>query len=262
MACVSYEKKGRIAYITLNRPEAMNAIDVDTWHELASVWENFRDDSEAWTAIVTGAGDKAFSAGADLKELDTILAGVEEKEPSLIMRIITYAPTRNLGVWKPIIAAINGLAMGGGLELALACDVRIAAEGAMLGLPEVRVGVIPTMGGTQRLPRLIPFGTALRMLMTGELVTAKEAQRIGLVDEVVPQAALMSAAEALANKINKNGPLAVRAAKEAAYRGICLPLEEGVQLESLIMSRIFFSRDTQEGIRSFVERRAPVFKAK
>src|SRR4030042_3714776 len=116
------------------------------------------------------------------------------------------------------------------------------------------------MGGTQRLPRLIQFSTALRMLMTGELVTAKEAQRIGLVDEVVPQAQVMSAAEALANKINKNGPLAVRAAKEAAYRGVCLPLEEGVQLESLIMSRIFFSRDTQEGIRAFVEKRAPVFK--
>jgi len=260
MKYVTYEKKDRIAYITLNRSEDLNAINAATWQELAKAWENFRDDPEVWTAILTGAGNKAFSVGADLKELNTILGGTEGKEPSRIMRIMTYTPTRNLHVWKPIIAAINGLAMGGGLELAMACDVRIATEQAMLGSPEVRVGVIPTMGGTQRLPRLIPFSIALRMLMTGELINAKEALRIGLIDEVVPQDKLMSAAEALANKINENGPLAVRSVKEAAYRGIGLPLEEGLQLESLIMSRIFFGCDTKEGIQAFLEKRTPIFK--
>jgi enoyl-CoA hydratase/carnithine racemase len=260
MKYVIYKTKGRIAYITLNRPEVLNAINADAWQELAKAWENFRDDPEVWTAILTGAGEKAFSVGADLKELNTILGVAAGKEPSRVMRIVTYSPTRNLHVWKPIIAAINGVAMGGGLELAMACDLRIATEQAMLGSPEARVGVIPTMGGTQRLARLIPFSTALKMLMTGELINAKEALRIGLVDEVVPQDKLMSAAEALANKINENSPLAVRSAKEAAYRGIDLPLEEALQLESLVMSRIFFSNDTKEGIQAFLERRAPIFR--
>ena len=254
MKYVIYKTKDRIAYITLNRPEVMNAINTDAWQELAKAWENFRDDPEVWTAIVTGAGDKAFSVGADLKELNTIVGGAH------FMRIMTYAPTRNLHVWKPIIAAINGAVMGGGLELAMACDLRIATEQAMFGSPEVRVGVIPTMGGTQRLPRLIPFSIALRMLMTGELINAKEALRLGMVDEVVPQDKLMSAAEALASKINENSPLAVRSVKEAVYRGIDMPLEESLQVEGLIMSRIFFSNDTKEGIQAFLERRTPKFK--
>jgi len=253
---IIYEKKGHIAYFTINRPEAMNAFDFATIKAFSEATIKFRDDNEAWVAIITGAGDKAFSAGFDLKEL---IPG-EDKLPSpgggppLIQR--------GLYVWKPFIAAINGVAMGGGLELALACDLRIAADTATLSVPEVKWNLIPGWGGTQRLPRMIPMAKAAEMLLTGDRIDANEAYRIGIVNKVVPSAELMSTAEALANKIVKNGPLAVRAAKEAMIRGTSMTLDEGMQLELDLVESLLDTEDAKEGPKAFAEKRKPEFKGR
>ena len=169
---------------------------------------------------------------------------------------------RGLEVWKPFIAAINGVATGGGLELAMTCDLRIAADTARLGLMETKQSLMPGWGGTQRLPRLVPFGKALEILMTGDFVDAQEALRIGLVNKVVPQAELMSAATDLANRLCENGPLAVRAVKEAAYRGMRVPLDEGLKLESLMIQNLFQTEDVKEGPLAFAEKRKPVYKGR
>ena len=260
MPAVLYEKKGRIAYITLNRPEALNAINREAWDGLTKAWIEVRDDPEVWIAIVTGAGDKAFSAGADLKEIGEFLMMPEDKRPPSVVPDIT--PMRGLEVWKPFIAAINGIATGGGLELAMACDIRIAAENARFGLAEVRQALMPSMSGTQRLPRLIPFGKALEILMTGDFIDAQEAYRLGLVNRVVPLKELMPTAEALANRICENGPLAVRAIKEAAYRGIQMSLAEGIRLEEYVSRTLTATQDAKEGPRAFAEKRKPVYKGR
>jgi enoyl-CoA hydratase len=165
-------------------------------------------------------------------------------------------------VYKPFIAAVNGVATGGGLELAMACDIRIAADNARLGLREVVQSLMPGAGGTQRLPRFVPFGVAMEILMTGDFISAEEAYRIGLVNRVVPQAELMSAAEALAQRINENGPLAVRSAKEAAYRGIRMPLDEGLRFEFLMLQSLLMSEDAKEGPTAFAQKRKPEYKGK
>jgi enoyl-CoA hydratase/carnithine racemase len=262
MPVVVYEKRDKIAHITLNRPEALNAISSEVLNELTKAWIDVRDDPEVWVTIVTGAGERAFSAGADLKEIAKSYAeaGKEGRPPTLPFPEI--CPMRGLEVWKPFIAAINGIATGGGLELAMTCDIRIAADTARLGLMETKQSLIPGWGGTQRLPRLVPFGKALEILLTGDFVDAQEALRIGLVNKVVPAAELMSAAEALANHLCENGPLALRAAKEAAYRGVRTTLEEGLRLETLIAAGLFMSEDAKEGPRAFVEKRKPVYKAR
>ena len=253
---IIYEKKGHIAYFTINRPEAMNAFNFATIQAFSEATIKFRDDNEAWVAIITGAGDKAFSAGFDLKEL---IPG-EDKLPSpgggppLIQR--------GLYIWKPFIAAINGVAMGGGLELALACDLRIAAETATLSVPEVKWNLIPGWGGTQRLPRMIPMAKAAEMLLTGDRIDANEAYRLGIVNKVVPAAELMDAAEAMANKIAKNGPLAVRAAKEAMIRGTSMTLDEGMQLELDLVESLLDTEDAKEGPKAFAEKRKPEFKGR
>lgn len=253
---IIYEKKGHIAYFTINRPEAMNAFNFATIQAFSEATIKFRDDDEAWVAIITGAGDKAFSAGFDLKEL---IPG-EDKLPSpgggppLIQR--------GLYIWKPFIAAINGVAMGGGLELALACDLRIAAETATLSVPEVKWNLIPGWGGTQRLPRMIPMAKAAEMLLTGDRIDANEAYRLGIVNKVVPAAELMDAAEAMANKIAKNGPLAVRAAKEAMIRGTSMTLDEGMQLELDLVESLLDTEDAKEGPKAFAEKRKPEFKGR
>ncbi|MDR9458833.1 MAG: enoyl-CoA hydratase-related protein [Dehalococcoidia bacterium] len=253
---IIYEKKGHIAYFTINRPEAMNAFDFATIQAFSEATIKFRDDNDAWVAIITGAGDKAFSAGFDLKEL---IPG-EDKLPSpgggppLIQR--------GLYIWKPFIAAINGVAMGGGLELALACDLRIAAETATLSVPEVKWNLIPGWGGTQRLPRMIPMAKAAEMLLTGDRIDANEAYRIGIVNKVVPASELMDAAEAMANKIAKNGPLAVRAAKEAMIRGTSMTLDEGMQLELDLVESLLDTEDAKEGPKAFAEKRKPEFKGR
>ncbi len=259
---VLYEKKGKIAYITLNRPEAFNAVTMNMWRELAKITADFQNDPEMWAAIVTGSGDKAFCAGADLKEIDQLRREDDKSGKHFLVPAPYQTITRDMRVWKPIIAAVNGLALGGGLEIALSCDIIIAAENAKLGVPEVKAGVIPGMGGTQRLPRAIPFKIALEMLMTGDPLSAQDAYRVGLVSKVVPLAQLMPTAEAMANRINENAPLAVRAAKECATRGIRMSLDDGLRLEHLQVDVIFQTEDGREGPNAFASKRKPNWKGK
>src|SRR5208282_3261520 len=219
---VIFEKKGPFAYVTINRPERLNACDFETYTRLAEVWTEFREDPALRVAIFTGTGDRAFCAGSDIKSNYVERTGAEgAKTPYPVMLQLT----------KPIIAAINGHANGGGLEQALACDIRVAAEHAQFGLGEVRLGWLPGGGGTQRLPRLIPLGRALEMLYTGKRIDAQDALRLGLVDYVVPMPHLMSKCEEIAAEICKSAPLAVQKIKEVALRGLDLPLADGLRLE-------------------------------
>lgn len=257
MPALVYERKGRIAHITLNRPEARNAMNSEVWTGLIKAWMEIRDNPDIWAAIVTGAGDKAFSAGQDLKEVAEWMSKPADQRPA--QPIPEVNPMRDLQTWKPIIAAINGICTGGGLELAMACDIRIAADNARLGLAEVRQGVIPGNSGTQKLIRLVPFGKALEMLMTGDFIDAQEACRIGLVNKVVPFELLMAEAERIAHQICENGPLAVRAVKELACRGVEMSLAEGLRLEVEIGQRLALSEDAKEGPRAFTEKRKPVW---
>ncbi len=259
MTAVLYEKRERIAYVTINRPEAMNAINRDVREGLGQAFEDFRQDQEAWVAILTGAGEKAFSAGADLKEMSQrFQAGGDDPFwapgfPALV---------RGMEVWKPVIAAVNGYCLAGGLELALACDIRIAAEHATFALTEVARGIIPGGGGTQRLPRAVPFGIALEMMLSGDPIDAQEAWRTGLVNRVVPLAELMATAGALARRICQNAPLSVRAVKEAAYRGRNSTLEEGLRLELLFARIIRTTEDSKEGPLAFAERRKASYQGR
>src|SRR5947199_8194897 len=200
-----YEKKGAIAYVTLNRPKVLNALNQRTWENLRTAFEDARDDAEVRGVILTGAGDKAFIAGADISELAQVTAVEAEKSSSYGQEVLNLI--ENLG--KPVIAAINGFALGGGCETAMACTIRIAVENAKFGQPEVKLGVLPGGGGTQRLPRLVGKGRALQLILTGEMISAQEAYRIGLVNEVVPAAELITRAEAMLKEILANAPLAV-----------------------------------------------------
>lgn len=260
MSAVLYEKRGRIAYVTINRPEAMNAINADVRRGLAEAFDDFRRDPKAWVAIVTGAGDKSFSAGADLKEMSQRSQSAGGGEDFWAPVPVTLV--RGMEVWKPIIAAVNGYCLAGGLELALACDIRIAAEHATFALTEVMRGILPAGGGTQRLPRTVPFGIALEMMFTGDRIDAHEAWRIGLVNRVVPAAELMPTAEALAGRICQNAPLSVRAVKELAYHGRNLPLDEGLREELMIAQIIRATEDSKEGPLAFAEKREPEWKGR
>ena len=260
MPAVLYEKKGHVAYITLNRPEARNAINSEAWEGLTKAWTDVRDDPEVRVAIVTGAGDKAFSSGADLKEIAQFMMMPEDKRPASPVPEIT--PMRGLEVWKPFIAAINGICTGGGLELAMACDMRIAAENATLGLMEVKQALMPSMTGTQRLPRLVPLCNALEILLTGDFIDANEAYRIGLINKVVPVPELITAAEELANRIAENGPLAVKAIKELAYRGLEMKLADGIRLEQEFTKVLGSSEDAREGPMAFAQKRKPEYKGR
>jgi enoyl-CoA hydratase/carnithine racemase len=256
-----YEKRERVAYITINRPEARNALNRDALRLLARAVEDFHRDDETWVAILTGAGAEAFSAGADLKERSRRDARSEPRRDAF------WSPARGtivrgLELWKPIIAAVNGACIGGGLELALACDIRVAAEHATFAQGEVRWGLVPGGGGTQRLPRVAPLGIALEMLFTGSPIDAREAWRIGLVNHVVPADQLLATAEDIAGRICENGPLAVRAIKEAVYRGTGLPLEEGLRVEAMLARLVRTTEDSREGPRAFAEKRRPEFKAR
>ncbi len=261
---VTVETTERIAILTINRPLAMNALDGKTLAALNEAWIDFRDNPELWVAIITGAGGKAFCAGADIKSLANYYSSMNaikrkakaDTEPGL------GGITRNLEIWKPIIAAINGYCLAGGLEIALACDIRIASETATFGLTEVTRGIIPGAGGTQRLPRLIPLGKSLEMILTGERIDAQEAYRIGLVNKVVPPDQLLPEATKLAERICRNAPLAVRAAKEAVYRGMDLPLSDGLGLEQFLAEPIHQSEDAKEGPKAFFEKRPAVFTGK
>lgn len=262
MPVVHYEKKDKTAIITLNRPEVLNALSSEVWQLLIEVWRDVADDPDVWTAILTGAGEKAFSAGADLKEMTERKAQADRENRPFVSSLPEVSPVKGMSQPKPVIAAINGIATGGGLELALICNIRICSDRARFGFAEVKRGLMPGAGGTQRLPRVVPLGMAMEILMTGDFISAEEAYRIGLVNRVVPAAELMTAAQGLADRINENGPLAVRAAKEAACRGLQMPLSEGLHLETLIMSRLRQSEDAWEGPRAFAEKRKPVYKGR
>lgn len=250
---VIFEKKGSIAYVTINRPERLNACDFETYTQLAELWEEFRDDRALRVAIFTGSGERAFCAGSDIKSNYVERSGaVGAKSPYPVMLELT----------KPIIAAINGHANGGGLEQALACDIRVAAEHAQFGLGEVRLGWLPGGGGTQRLPRLIPLGRALEMLYTGKRIAAPEALRLGLVDYVVPMPQLMAKCEEIAAEICKSAPLAVAKIKEVALRGLDLPLSDALKLEQDGYRWLTSTEDAREGALAFAAKRPPNWKAR
>jgi enoyl-CoA hydratase/carnithine racemase len=257
MMSIEYKKEGKIAIFTINSPETLNAFSPEAARELSKALMDFRDDEGLWVGIITGAGEKAFCAGADIK---TMLPFYKEnmytgwKKPASIYK--------GLELWKPIIAAVNGLCLGGGMEIALACDFRIAAEKAIFGFPEAKLGVVPGMGGTQRLPRLVPFGKAAEMMFTGDSIDAQEAYRIGMVNKVVPLAELMPTTMKIAEKICQAGPIAVRAIKQAMYQGVDVSMEQGLQIEAFLLGYAFNSEDFDEGIKAFIEKRKPDFKAK
>lgn len=255
---VIYDKRGKIAYITINRPQALNACDFATYKRLSEIWIDFRDDPALWVAIITGAGERAFCAGSDIKLNFSLPPTTSDPfEPNIQQDVM-----RGLEIWKPIIAAVNGHANGGGFEIAMGCDIRIASENAMFGLGEVRIGLLPGGGGTQRLPRLLPLGIALEMLFTGKRIDAQEAYRLGLVNRVVPLNRLMDEATLMAEEILASAPLGVRAIKQAALRGLSLPLEEGLKLEAHLSRFLRQTEDSREGTRAFAEKRKPNWQAK
>jgi enoyl-CoA hydratase/carnithine racemase len=255
---VLYEKKGAIAYVTLNRPRVLNALNAKTWEDLRAAFGEARDDGEVRGVILTGAGDKAFIAGADISELAR-LSSVEGEESSANGQAVLNL-VENLG--KPVIAAINGFALGGGCETAMACTIRIASEAAKFGQPEVKLGVPPGAGGTQRLPRLVGKGRALQLILTGEIITAQEAWRIGLVNEVVPAANLLSRAEAILKQIFANAPVAIRHSLEAVNKGLETSLNEGMALEASFFGLCAGTEDKKEGTSAFLEKRAPQFRGR
>ena len=248
---VDYKKEGRIAIFTINRPEAFNALSMQVHKELIEAMLDFKNDAALWVGIITGAGDKSFSAGQDIKEFRP--GRIEAQD------LVYGVPDK---IWKPIIAAINGWCLGGGLELALACDLRIAAEHARFGQPEINIGYMPGGGGTQRLPRFIPWAKAAELLLTGEPIDAQEAYRVGLVNKVVPLDQLMSTAKDMAELICRKGPLGVRSSKEAMIRGYSMPLEEGLELERSLNNSLRDTEDFIEGASAFKEKRQPDYKGK
>src|SRR6201996_6619790 len=255
---VLYETKGAIAYVTLNRPKVLNALNQRTWEELKAAFEDARNDADVRGVILTGAGDKAFIAGADISEI-TQLTGVEaEKSSAFGQEVLNLV--ENLG--KPVIAAVNGFALGGGCETAMACTIRIAVENAKFGQPEVKLGVIPGGGGTQRLPRLVGKGRALQLILTGEMISAQEAYRIGLVNEVVPAADLITRAEAILKQIFSNAPIAVKYSLEAVNNGLETSQAEGFALEASFFGLCAATEDKKEGTSAFLAKRAPQFRGK
>jgi enoyl-CoA hydratase len=259
---IIYEVKNQIAFITFNRPESMNAINRQMTRDLVEACRQIEEDSGIRIAIFTGAGERAFSAGMDLKErAETGFSPIERRNQKLTQTIHTQS--RAIGVMtKPTIAAIKGYCVGGGLEMALACDLRVAAEDAKLGLTEVRRGLIPGAGGTQRLTRAVGMTKALEMCLTGDTVSGSEAQKLGLVNIAVPAHQVLQAGEDLANRILKGAPMSVTFIKEAIKKGIELPLEEGLRLEADLSALIGITEDSKEGPRAFAEKRAPVWKGK
>lgn len=258
MQNIKFDKKDQIATVTINRPEKLNALNMAVMSELRETFTQIKDDSEIRVAILTGAGEKAFVAGADIAELNKnnpVEAKAYTHKGQAVLDLI-----ENLG--KPVIACINGYALGGGCELALACTFRLASENAKIGQPEVKLGIIAGYGGTQRLPRLVGKGLALQMLLSGEPISAQEAHRIGLVNEVVPQGELIPRAEAIAKKIIANAPLAIQYTLEAVNRGMEMPLAEGLFLEATLFSVACATEDKKEGTSAFLEKRTAVFKGK
>ena len=257
---ITYEKRDRLVTITINRPEVMNAIHPPTSAELADAWSAFRADDDAWIALLTGAGDRAFCAGNDLKY--AAATGIKTGEALAPLPGGFGGITRDFDCWKPMIAAVNGVALGGGLEMALACDIIVCADNARLGLPEARVGLMASAGGVHRLPRHIPMKVAMAHMLTGRHMTPAEALRWGLVNEVVPLADLLPAAHRWADEILLSAPLSVRATKEAVQRGAALPLPVAIEHNFLQQRILNQSQDAVEGPLAFAEKRPPRWTAR
>lgn len=257
---ILYEKKNRIVYITINRPEAMNALNASAQEELHKAWTDFRDDSELWVAILTGAGDRAFCTGNDLKATTENPLAVKRTLERIGASFGTI--TSRFECWKPIIAAVNGHALGGGMELALACDIIVASENAKFALPEVKVGRAAMAGGLQRLPRSVPLKIAMGMILTGKPMGASEALHHGLVNEVVPQSQLLAAANRWAEDILECAPLSVRVSKEMVKKSLECPLDVALTMSPHSYNTLVNSEDYKEGPRSFAEKRRPQWKGK
>jgi enoyl-CoA hydratase len=255
LANVQYEKKASIAYVTVNRPKVLNALNTPTWTDLRAAFEDAKADASVHGVILTGAGDKAFIAGADISELANVDAYEAEESSRFGQGVLDLI--ENLG--KPVIAAINGFALGGGCETAMACTIRIAAEHAKFGQPEVKLGLLPGGGGTQRLPRLVGKGRALQLILTGETISAQDAYRIGLINEVVPAANLIARAETILKQISANAPIAVKFSLEAANKGMDTSQAEGFALEASYFGICAATEDKKEGTSAFLEKRAPQF---
>jgi len=260
---IIYEAKDQIGWITLNRPEVMNAINQEMAGEIVSACRRAEEDESVRLVIFKGAGEKAFSAGMDLKErAERTFSVIDRRQLKIAPGVINFPTQAVAAITKPTIAAINGYAVGGGLEITLACDIRIASEDAKLGLTEVRRGMLPGSGGTQRIARLVGISKALEICLSGQLVDAEEALRIGLVNEVVVKAELLAAAERLAQAILKGAPISIRFIKEAIYKGMELPLDQGLRLEADLSALIATTEDCREGPRAFAEKREPVWKGR
>jgi enoyl-CoA hydratase len=253
-----YEKKESIAYITLNRPKVLNSLSRRTWEDLRTALVDAQGDASVRGVILTGAGDKAFIAGADISELATATSVGAEEASHFGQEVLNLI--ENLG--KPVIAAISGFALGGGCETAMACTLRIASEHAKFGQPEVKLGVLPGGGGTQRLPRLIGKGRALQIILSGEMISAQEAYRIGLVNEVVPSAEVIPRAEAILKQIFANAPLAIKYSLEAVNKGMETSQSEGQALEASFFGLCAGTEDKKEGTQAFLQRRAPQFQGR
>ncbi|MBI2864172.1 MAG: enoyl-CoA hydratase/isomerase family protein [Chloroflexi bacterium] len=253
-----YEKKDHIAFLTMNRPEAMNAMDPDMYQRISEAWVDFRDDPDMWVAVITGAGDRAFSAGADLK---TNFGRMSPSEAYFIRPPFPIL-NRGLDVFKPVIAAVNGYCLGGGLTLLFACDIRVAAEHATFGLSEVKRGILPGNGGTQRAIRQLPYPLAMELLLIGDRIDAQAAYRLGMLNKIVPKEELMPTALDYARRLLDCPPLAVRAIKEAAIKGYDLTLNEGIKLEGFLGSLLQETEDAVEGREAFKAKRKPVWKGR
>ncbi|GKU26405.1 short-chain-enoyl-CoA hydratase [Clostridium folliculivorans] len=253
---VILEKEGSIAIVTINRPKALNALNSETLKDIDTVVSELEKDKEVYAVILTGAGEKSFVAGADISEMKDL-----NEEQGREFGALGNKVFRRLEVLdKPVIAAISGFALGGGCELAMACDIRIASEKARFAQPESGLGITPGFGGTQRLPRIVGLGKAKELIYTGDMVNAAEALRIGLVNKVVPLESLMDEAKALANKIAQNAPIAVKLCKDAIDRGMQVSIDEAIVIEAEDFGKCFATEDQKEGMAAFVERREKNFK--
>jgi len=260
---LKYEKRNKIAYLTLNRPEARNAVNPELIVELVKAWNDYRDDKNMRCAIITGAGDSTFCAGADLARLIPLFTGARKPDTEADMAVASdpslssRALLRGVEIFKPIIAAINGHAIAGGLELMYSTDIRIACPEARFGLQEVKWAIFPAGGSSVHLPRQLPYAKAMEMLLTGELISAEEALSYGLINKIVPRDQVVAEAERVANLIVKNGPVAVSAIKKSVLATSGLTIQEGLAKESELAGPVFLTKDAQEGPRAFMEKREP-----
>lgn len=252
------ERDGAIAVLTINRPTSLNALNTHTLQELRRAFDDLQADDAVRCVVVTGAGDRAFVAGADINELEGLTPWKAREQALLGQRVLEQI--EHLG--KPVIAAVNGFALGGGCELAMACTLRIASDTARLGQPEINLGIIPGYAGTQRMPRLVGKGKAMELILTGAQLTAEEAWQIGLVNRVVPAAALMRHVRALAAELAAKPAVAVRCGMDAVNRGLDMPFAEGCQYEAALFGVVAATEDMREGTRAFLEKRKPQFKGR